>query len=245
MKILGIIPSRYASSRFPGKPLANINGKSMIQRVYEQAGKAQVLSKVIIATDDHRIYNHVKSWGGEVMMTSAKHGSGTDRCQEVLNKQNEHFDIIVNIQGDEPYIDPSQIENVTKSFTNKETQIASLTKKITSLEELFNPNCVKVVFGEKMQALYFSRSTIPYLRGVKEQDYLQHAEFYKHIGLYAYRAEVLNEISEMPHSKLEKAESLEQLRWLEAGYKISMEVTTLEGLSVDTPEDLLLLSNKA
>ncbi len=245
MKILGIIPSRYASTRFPGKPLAEIQGKSMVQRVYEQASKAKSLDKVIVATDDLRIFDHVRSWGGEVIMTSTKHASGTDRCKEVLDREKQEFDIVVNIQGDEPYIDPSQIENVTESFINKETQIASLAIKITSLEELFNPNTVKVVIGENKQALYFSRAVIPFLRGVEEKNYLSHTDFYKHIGLYAYRAKVLKEISNLPQAKLEKVESLEQLRWLAAGFQISMRVTSLQGLSVDTPEDLLQLTNNS
>jgi len=245
MKILGVIPSRYASSRFPGKPLAVIDGKSMIRRVYEQASLVSQLHQVIVATDDQRIYDHVKSWGGGVMMTSEDHKSGTDRCQEVLAAQKDVFDVVVNIQGDEPYIDPSQIENVIKSFENKETQIASLAKKITSKEELFNSNAVKVVIGENGNALYFSRAVIPFLRGVKEDDYHLQGSFFKHIGLYAYRSEVLNEISHLPMSQLEKAESLEQLRWLSAGFQIKMEITTLEGLSVDTPEDLLRFTNKA
>lgn len=245
MKILGLIPSRYGSSRFPGKPLANIMGKSMIRRVYEQACKASSLQKVIIATDDLRILDHVKEWGGNVMMTSTHHASGTDRCQEVLSAQQEDFDIVVNIQGDEPFIDPTQIEKVTECFINQETQISSLAKKITQKEELFSPNCVKVVIGEDDHALYFSRAVIPYLRGIEEEDYLKKGLFYKHLGIYAYRASVLNDLCKLPQSILEKAESLEQLRWLSAGYKISMGVTEIEGLSVDTPEDLLKLTNKA
>jgi len=244
MRILGIIPSRYASTRFPGKPLAEINGKSMVQRVYEQACKAKSLTKVIIATDDQRIFEHVKKWGGEVRMTSASHPSGTDRCNEVLQQEKQEYDVIVNIQGDEPFIDPSQIEDVTESFVNRETQISSLAKKITSFEELFNSNTVKVVIGENKQALYFSRAVIPFLRGIKEKDYLSHGDFYKHIGIYAYRAQILKEICNLPQAKLEKAESLEQLRWLSAGFQISMGITTLEGLSVDTPEDLLQFTNK-
>ncbi|NOR88083.1 MAG: 3-deoxy-manno-octulosonate cytidylyltransferase [Bacteroidales bacterium] len=245
MKILGVIPARYASSRFPGKPLADIKGKSMIRRVYEQASKVSSLSSVVVATDDERIYNHVKTWGGEVMMTSTDHVSGTDRAYEVLSKQSEFFDVLVNIQGDEPYIDPSQIEKVTESFVNKEIQIASLAKKITSKEELFSPNSVKVVIGENGQALYFSRAVIPFLRGVKEQDYLSQGEFFKHLGLYAYRTDILKEICHLKVSKLEKAEFLEQLRWLSAGFKISMGITTLEAMAVDTPDDLLRLTNKA
>jgi len=245
MKILGIIPARYESSRFPGKPLANIMGKSMIRRVYEQASKASSLQKVIIATDDLRIFNHAKEWGGDVMMTSSHHSSGTDRCQEVLNAQKEDFDIIVNIQGDEPFIDPTQIEKVTECFENTETQISSLAKKITLKEELFSPNSVKVVIGDNNNALYFSRAVIPYLRGIEEKDYLREGLFYKHLGIYAYRASVLNDICMLPQSDLEKSESLEQLRWLSAGYQISMGITEIEGLSVDTPEDLLKLTNKA
>ncbi len=244
MKIIGIIPARYASTRFPGKPLADINGKSMIRRVYEQASKAPSLSKVVVATDDKRIYDHVKEWGGEVEMTSVNHPSGTDRCIEVLKRQNETYDVLINIQGDEPFIDPSQIEMLSNSFNNKETQITSLAKKIGEKEELFNPNNVKVVIGESGKALYFSRAVIPFVRGVKSDDYLEHANFYKHIGLYAYRTDILREIGELPIAKLEKIESLEQLRWLSADYKIDMKITEIEALSVDTPEDLLKLTNK-
>ena len=245
MKVLGIIPSRYASTRFPGKPLADINGKSMVQRVYLQAKKTKSLDAVVVGTDDQRIFDHVKSWGGEVYMTSTEHPSGTDRCWEVLDLQKQEFDVVVNIQGDEPYIDPSQIENVIKQFRDSETQIASLAKKITSLKELFNPNSVKVIIAENKKALYFSRAAIPFLRGVELEDYLDKASFYKHIGLYAYRSKVLKEITALPASDLEKAESLEQLRWLSAGYQIKMGITTIEGLSVDTPDDLSILTNNA
>lgn len=243
MKILGVIPARYGSTRFPGKPLAKIGDKTMIQRVYEQCLKTSSLSKVIVATDDDRIFNHVKSWGGNVAMTSENHQSGTDRCNEVLNLQNEDFDVVVNIQGDEPFIEPSQIENLTESFARAETQIASLAKKITKSEELFNPNSVKVVIGDQGQALYFSRSAIPYIRGAKEEEFLQKHEYYKHLGIYAYRSQILKEVCKLNSSKLELAESLEQLRWLSAGYKISMQITDIEGVSVDTPEDLLKLTN--
>ena len=244
MRIIGIIPARYASTRFPGKPLADIHGKSMIRRVYEQASKAPSLSKVVVATDDKRIYDHVKEWGGEVEMTSANHPSGTDRCIEVLNRQNETYEVLINIQGDEPFIDPSQIEMLSNSFDNKETQIASLAKKIEEKEELFNPNNVKVVIGESGKALYFSRAAIPFVRGVKSDDYLKYADFYKHIGLYAYRVDILRKIGELPLAKLEETESLEQLRWLSADYKIDMKITEIEAISVDTPEDLLKLTNK-
>jgi len=245
MKIIGIIPARYASTRFPGKPLAIIQGKTMIQRVYEQASKAKSLSKVIVATDDMRIYNHVKQWGGEVEMTASTHPSGTDRCIEVLQKQQQEYEVVVNIQGDEPFIDPTQIELLSQSFQNKETQIASLAKKITRKEQLFNPNNVKVVIGENGRALYFSRSAIPYVRGVDQEDFVKHADFYKHIGLYAYRSHVLLEIGALPQASLEKWESLEQLRWLSAGYQIDMKLTELEAVSIDSPEDLQKLTNKS
>lgn len=244
MTILGVIPARYGSTRFPGKPLAMIGNKSMIQRVYEQCLKTQALQKVIVATDDKRIFEHVQSWGGNVSMTSEKHQSGTDRCNEVLSQQKEKYDVLVNIQGDEPFIEPSQIEKLTESFAHRETQISSLAKKITESGELFNPNSVKVVIGEKGQALYFSRSVIPFLRGVKESDYIEKHEFYKHLGIYAYRTEILQEICQLDSSELERAESLEQLRWLSAGYQISMQITDSEGVAIDTPEDLLKLTNK-
>lgn len=244
MKILGVIPARYASSRFPGKPLADIGGKSMIRRVYEQAQIAANLDQLIVATDDSRIYEHVKSWGGLVEMTSSHHLSGTDRCHEILQKQKDKFDVIVNIQGDEPFIDPAQIEKVTESFINKGTQICSLAKKISNSEELFSPNSVKVVIGENKKALYFSRAVIPFLRGIEEEDYLKKASFYKHLGIYAFRSTVLAEISQLPTSDLEKAESLEQLRWLSAGFQINMEITEKEGTAIDSPEDLLKLTNK-
>ena len=245
MKVLGVIPSRYASSRFPGKPLVDIKGKTMVQRVYLQAQKAKSIDKVIVATDDQRIFDHVKSWGGEVVMTSSEHPSGTDRCREVLELQKSVFDVVVNIQGDEPYIDPSQIESVVKQFENPETQIASLAKKIASFKELFSPNTVKVIIGENKKALYFSRAAIPYLRGVDLEEYLNMGTFFKHIGLYAYRADTLTKITELPISDLEKSEALEQLRWLSAGFQINMGITTIEGLSVDTPEDLLILTNNS
>ncbi len=243
MKILGIIPSRYGSSRFPGKPLVLIGNKSMIQRVYEQCQKTNVLQKIIVATDDKRIYDHVKSWGGNVEMTSENHQSGTDRCFEVLRLQQEKYDVVVNIQGDEPFIEPSQIEKVTETFANKETQISSLAKIITKSEELFNPNSVKVVIGDKGQALYFSRSVIPLIRGEKDENFLEKHEFYKHLGIYAFRSKILKEICQLKSSVLEKVESLEQLRWLSAGYPISMQITDIEGVAIDTPEDLSKLTN--
>ena len=249
MNILGVIPSRYASTRFPGKPLTIINGKSMIQRVYEQALKSSSLSKVIVATDDKRIFDHVKSFNGQVLMTSSDHQNGTTRCQEVLSKLNEEnsdnkYDIVINIQGDEPYIDPSQIEMVSALFNHHKTGIGTLVKKISSSTELFDENVVKVVFGKRKDAIYFSRQPIPYLRSVSKEDWLNHHTFYKHIGIYGYRADILNEIVLLEKGELEVAEKLEQIRWLENSYSISVDVTDIESIAVDTPEDLLKLNNR-
>ena len=254
MKVLGVIPSRYASTRFPGKPLVDIQGKTMIQRVYEQAMKAKSLSKVIVATDDERIFKHVQSFKGEVMMTSDVHQSGTDRCAEVINQlSSEAFDAVVNIQGDEPFIDPSQIESVVEVLKKEQFLIATLVKRIhvTANEMqpvmardeanwmIHNPNIVKVVFSSEGKALYFSRSPIPYLRNIPTDEWLLKSEFYKHIGLYAYKSSVLKEIALLPPSRLEQLESLEQLRWLENGYAIGIAETDLETIGIDTPEDLL------
>jgi len=237
MKTIGIIPARYASTRFPGKPLAMLGGKTMIERVYTQCIKSS-LTEVIVATDDERIYRHVKSFG-PAMMTGTHHQSGTDRCQEVIEKLSEKFDYVINIQGDEPFIDPEQI-NLLTSFLDGETQIATLIKKIESAEHLLNPNIVKVVRGTFNQALYFSRSPIPYVRGKNEQDWLAHHTFYKHIGMYAYRTDVLQKLSTLKQTILEKTESLEQLRWLENGYSILTAETQRETIGVDTPEDLAI-----
>jgi 3-deoxy-manno-octulosonate cytidylyltransferase (CMP-KDO synthetase) len=241
-KILGIIPARYASTRFPGKPLTIIGGKSMIRRVYEQASCAVSLSSVIVATDDERIRQHVLDFGGKVVMTSSDHPSGTDRCYEAMQLAGESFDIVVNIQGDEPFIHPKQIDLVASCFSEKQVQIATLVKKINGYDELTNPNIPKVALGENRNALLFSRQTIPYLRGVEPSSWLDHYTFYKHIGIYAYRAETLAEITSLNASSLEKAESLEQLRWLENGYKIKVEITDFESVAIDTPEDLKKLS---
>ncbi len=241
MKILGIIPSRYASTRFPGKPLVDIKGKSMIQRVYEQSKKATCLSDVIIATDDERIYNHAQALNFKVVYTDAAHQSGTDRCAEVLNKLDADYDVVINIQGDEPYINPEQIDEVGSCFEDSKTQIATLGKKITKQEELFNINKPKVIKSVDDFALYFSRQTLPFLRGVDEKDWLNYQAFFKHIGIYGYRAEVLKAITKLPMSSLEKAEGLEQLRWLENGYKIRVKETLHEAISIDVPEDLNLI----
>ena len=240
MKVLGVIPARYASTRFPGKPLVDIQGKTMIQRVYEQAMKATSLSKVIVATDDERIFNHVKSFKGEVMMTSNVHQSGTDRCAEVINQLlSEAFDAVVNIQGDEPFINPSQIDSVVEVLKKEQFMIATLVKRIYTEGVIHNPNIVKAVFSSEGKALYFSRSPIPYLRNIPIDEWLSKGEFYKHIGLYAYKSSVLKEIALLPPSRLEQLESLEQLRWLENGYAIGIAETNLETIGIDTPEDLL------
>ncbi len=239
--VCGIIPARYASTRFPGKPLVDIRGTTMIRRVYEQACKADALSEVWVATDDDRIFEHVKAFGGKVMMTSDLHKTGTDRCREVLQtleRQGKQFDVAINIQGDEPFIDPQQINLVASCFSNPEVQIATLRKAITSSDELFSPNIIKVVCDQKGEALYFSRSPIPYLRGSIEKDWCKENIFYKHIGIYAFRSEVLHRVSALPPSTLELSESLEQLRWLEAGISIQVETTLAESHSIDTPEDL-------
>ena len=239
MKILGIIPARFASSRFPGKPLAEISGKSMIQRVYEQAQKAKSLSKIVVATDDSRIFDHVIGFGGEAYMTAENHPSGTDRCFEALQKAggSSKYDYIINIQGDEPFIDPETIEQMAKLLDFK-TEIATAVKKINDYETLFDPNVVKAVLTMRKQCLYFSRQTVPYVRGHEPGTWLEHADFYKHIGLYAYRNDVLEQISHLPPSPLENTEKLEQLRWLGYGYKIYATVTNYESIGVDTPEDL-------
>ncbi len=248
MKCVGIIPARYASTRFPGKPLAMINGKSMIRRVYEQCLKSSSLNTVLVATDDERIAGHVQSFNGRVIMTSTEHRSGTDRCNEALNHlmtsyPEQHYDVVVNIQGDEPFIDPEQIDAVTACFKDETVDIATLARRIDTEEELFNPNAVKVVRGLQKQALYFSRSTIPYIRGAEKNEWLNKGLFLKHLGLYAYRTPVLKAIAGLAPGKLELMESLEQLRWIENGFRISVELTDKEGVSIDTPEDLTKLTN--
>jgi 3-deoxy-manno-octulosonate cytidylyltransferase (CMP-KDO synthetase) len=237
MKILGIIPARFASSRFPGKPLVDIGGKSMIQRVYEQAKKCGHLTEVIVATDDTRIYDHVLNFGGAVIMTSPDHQSGTDRCAEVA-LQHRQYNVIINIQGDEPFIDPEQITKLAACFNDPNTQIATLIKKITTEQELFNANSPKVLVNKLSEAIYFSRSPLPHIRGKEHADWLNHYNYFKHIGIYGYRADVLQQITKLPVSSLEKAESLEQLRWIENGYRIKVAETELETHAVDTPEDL-------
>jgi 3-deoxy-manno-octulosonate cytidylyltransferase (CMP-KDO synthetase) len=237
MKILGIIPARYASTRFPAKPLVDIAGKTMIQRVYEQAKKCD-LDYVVVATDDERIASVVRDFNGEVVMTDTQHQSGTDRCAEVALLFPE-YDIIINIQGDEPFIDPAQIALVKSCFTDQTIKLATLIKEIHQEEELFNPNIPKVIINSNQEAIYFSRHPIPYLRGaVEPADWVSKHQFYKHIGIYGYTRQTLLEIKNLAPSALELAESLEQLRWLENGYQIKTKVTGIETIAIDTPEDL-------
>jgi 3-deoxy-manno-octulosonate cytidylyltransferase (CMP-KDO synthetase) len=237
MKVLGLIPARYASTRFPGKPLVDIGGKSMIQRVYEQALKCGVLNDVFVATDDERIYYYVINFGGKAVMTADTHPSGTDRCAEVAS-QHPEYDVVINIQGDEPFIDPGQISKVAGCFDEPGTQLATLIKKINTTEELYNLSTPKVIINTYNEAIYFSRSPIPHARGVEPQQWLFHNTYYKHIGIYGYKSDVLQQITQLPVSPLEKAESLEQLRWIENGYRIKTALTDMESHAVDVPEDL-------
>jgi len=243
MNILGIIPARYASTRFPGKPLVDIAGKSMVQRVYEQAKKCQSLTEVIVATDDERIFSHVVKFGGVAVMTSTEHQSGTDRCAEVADLHPQ-YDVIINIQGDEPYIDPEQITKVATCFTAADVQLATLIKKIGTLEELHNPNSPKVIINKHAEAIYFSSAPLPYLRGQEPDEWLKHYTYFKHIGIYGYRADVLKQVTKLPVSPLEKAESLEQLRWIENGYRIKVAETELETHAIDVPADLEKIKNQ-
>lgn len=240
IRFIGIIPARYASTRFPGKPLADMNGKTMIQRVYEQV--QGLLDAVYVATDDARIESAVKAFGGQVVMTSTDHKSGTDRCYEAYTKTGTGYEVIVNIQGDEPFIHPSQIETLKSCFTDGQVEIATLVKPFAPDGDfestLFNPNSPKVVLNKHNEAMYFSRSVIPYTRGKEHTEWLRNHTYYKHIGLYAYRADVLCEITRLPQSPLELAESLEQLRWLENGYRIKAGITHQETIGIDTPEDM-------
>ena len=242
MKFIGIIPARYASTRFPGKPLVDMLGKPMIERVYEQV--KDVLDAVWVATDDERIEKAVKQFGGNVIMTSSNHRSGTDRCYEAYCKIGSGFDVVINIQGDEPFIQPKQIETIKTCFKKDDVQIATLVKPFDADGDfestLFNANSPKVVLNKNNEAMYFSRSIIPYIRGKKYDEWLHNHSFYKHIGLYGYRAETLKQITHLPQSPLELAENLEQLRWLENGYKIKVGITDLETIGIDTPADMKL-----
>jgi 3-deoxy-manno-octulosonate cytidylyltransferase (CMP-KDO synthetase) len=240
MSFIAIIPSRYGSTRFPGKPLADINGKTMIQRVFEQASKS--FDTVYVATDDKRIAGAIESFGGKYIMTSRRHKSGTDRLAEAIEKirelEGKDFDVVVNVQGDEPFVQPEQFEQIKKPFRFKRTQIATLAKPVINQEDIFNTNKPKVILNRKNEAIYFSRSPIPFVRGKREHKWIFQHQFFKHIGLYAYRYKVLKEIAALERTPLEIAESLEQLRWIENGYKIRVELTEHEAVSIDTKKDL-------
>ena len=236
MKFIGIIPARFASTRFPGKPLAMLGGRTVIQRVYEQA--TAILEEAYVATDDERIYQTVEQFGGRAVMTRPDHKSGTDRIEEAAEKIGTQADVIINIQGDEPFIQQSQIETLMHLFDDPTTQIGTLGKRFETIEAAQNPNSPKIVTDKRGFALYFSRSIIPYIRGKEQGEWLQHFPFLKHLGLYAYRREVLREVTLLPQSPLEIAESLEQLRWLENGYRIRVGLTDVETVGIDTPEDL-------
>lgn len=239
MKYLVIIPARYASTRFPAKPLALLGGRPIIEHVYRQVSKA--VSDVVVATDDERIKAAVEAFGGRAVMTSTEHQSGTDRCYEALQRVGGDYDVVVNVQGDEPFVQPEQIEALIACFDDPATQIATMVKPFKEsdgVEALENPNSPKVVVSRDMKALYFSRSVIPYMRGVERNEWLKRHTYYKHIGIYAFRAKTLAEITALPQSPLELSEKLEQLRWLENGYVIGLATTNRETIGIDTPEDL-------
>lgn len=237
MKIIGIIPARYASTRFPGKPLIDIQGKSMIQRVYEQAKLAKSLTKVVVATDDSRIAEHVLGFGGEVVITKAEHPSGTDRCYEALELSGGGFDYIINIQGDEPFIHPNQIDELA-SVCDGHSELATQMIPVDSHEILFDRGEVKIVLNQNNEALYFSRMVIPFIKGVDEKEWHKHFPYFRHVGLYAYRTDILKAITQLAPSNLENAESLEQLRWLQHGFKIKLVQTEYDSHCIDTPEDV-------
>ena len=237
MRVVGIIPARYASTRFPGKPLALIKGKTMIHRVCEQAWKSR-LDALVVATDDVRIADEVMSFGGQYVLTDPNHRSGTDRCCEALDLLDKQYDAVVNIQGDEPFIDPNQIDQVIDLIAQEDTSLASLAKRIEDEDELFSPNTVKVVMDKMGNALYFSRNPMPFMRNLDHNEWFAKGCFYKHIGIYAYKAEILRQIAKMQPTPLELAESLEQLRWLENGLTIRMGITEAENVSIDLPTDI-------
>lgn len=237
MEIIGIIPARYASTRFPGKPLVDIAGKTMIQRVVEQCKKSKKLSKVIVATDDQRIFDHVKDLGHEIYMTSTEHKNGTERCHEALLLDEGNYDYVINIQGDEPFIDPEQIDLLANALDRK-TEVATLIKNIDELEDLQNSNVIKALKADSGLALYFSRSPIPHMRNIPTEDWMKSHQHYKHIGIYAYRVDILAKLVTLSPTPLELAESLEQLRWIENGYRIKTAITPIETIGIDAPEDL-------
>ena len=236
MKFVAIIPARYASTRFPGKPLAVLGGKPVNQRVYEQVNS--VVDEVHVATDDERIRQCVEQFGGHAVMTRSDYKSGTDRIEEAAEKTGTTADVIINVQGDEPFIQPSQIKTLMQLFDNADTQIGTLGKPFDSMEAVLNPNSPKIVTDRQGFALYFSRNAIPFVRGVEQAEWLTRFPYLKHLGIYAYRRDVLRQVTQLPQSPLEQAESLEQLRWLENGYRIRVGLTDTETVGIDTPEDL-------
>lgn len=238
MNFIGIIPARFQSTRFPGKPLAILDGKPIVQWVYENARKA--LSEVYVATDDERIFRAVEAFGGKAVFTSSNHQSGTDRCAEAAHElaRKMKVDVVVNIQGDEPFIRPEQIESLKNCFNTPETEIATLIKPISNIAEITNINRPKVVINKNQEAMYFSRSPIPFVRGFNPEEWLARQTFFSHVGMYAYRYDILLELTKLPIGLLERAESLEQLRWLENGYRIKTAQTHFENIGIDTPEDL-------
>lgn len=242
MKIIAIIPARFASTRFPGKPLIDIGGKTMIQCVVERVRACKAIDDVLVATDDERIQSHVAALGARCIMTSAHHPSGTDRCLEAYQLSGIHADAIINVQGDEPFVDVSQLKDLAALISKPNATIATLAKKITDTNSLLDPSKVKVVLSAHMKALYFSRQAIPFVRGAEPSAWLTKHSFYKHLGLYAYKPETLKAICALAPSSLELAESLEQLRWLENGYTIDVALTEIETPAIDTPEDLIRLN---
>lgn len=236
--IVGIIPARYASTRFPGKPLIEIKGKTMLQRVYEQAAKSLSLNRVVVATDDQQIFDHVKNFGGDVVMTAAHHPSGTDRCWDALQQLNENYNYVINIQGDEPFIVPEQIDELAAVLQDGTVELATQMIEAESYEILFDKGEVKITLNTNNEALYFSRMVIPFIKGVEEKEWHMHHRYYRHVGMYAYRKDILRKITTLAVSSLEKAESLEQLRWLENGFKIKCVETRYESHCIDTPEDV-------
>lgn len=237
MSILGIIPVRYHSSRFPGKALADVHGKTMVQRVYEQAMLAEGLDRVVVATDHLKIFDHINEIGGKVCMTSEDHPSGTDRCREAMELEPDGYNFVVNIQGDQPFIDPRQIDDLCKNLV-PDVQIATQARRIEMQELLIDPNCVKVIIDSQGKAIYFSRSPLPFQRAHSVDKWISLHQYYQHIGIYAYRSDILREITQLAMSPLEQAEGLEQLRWLENGYSIKVLTTNYPAQGIDTPEDL-------
>lgn len=236
--IVAIIPARYASTRFPGKPLVEIEGKTMLQRVYEQVSQSKLVSKVVVATDDQRIYDHVISFAGNAVMTASDHPSGTDRCWDALQQLEEKYKYVINVQGDEPFIEPEQIDELATVLQDGTTELATQMIAVDSYEMLFDKGEAKIVLNTNNEALYFSRMAIPFIKGVEEKDWHKHHNYFRHVGMYAYRTDILEEITKLPVSPLEKAESLEQLRWLENGYSIKCVLTTFDSHCIDTPQDI-------